>query len=358
MEREDGKEEEAVMDIVILDSTISEREMERRARIRSEDRTPSPPRSRRLPPPSNRGQARQEAPSSPRRLSISPPLVAGLGHGGDSGVRPGEREAGKKNGVVGLERRKKERSREEGMGSSVCILSSAADLAAIRSVESEGPSASGGRAFLSPVHKSHELTQTGKKREEVVKGEGKWKAVPVCVRPMRHSPLAQRHDHRQLKHAHSAPVPSAFLEHCFLALETGFLAPSTPRRRLRYFAFLWDASGHLLSATTNDHQPAQPALTIRFSDLHTGSCLLRGRNADCAEVEAVTRVLSLFSTPTSDERRSPHKFISTLLRHGYLGSFRLSICFHLFTTRHLTAFTVEAIASHAHGADSSQKFVH
>jgi hypothetical protein len=43
-------------------------------------------------------------PSIPRTLSISPPLAAELGHGGDGGVHPGEREAGKKNGVVGLDR--------------------------------------------------------------------------------------------------------------------------------------------------------------------------------------------------------------------------------------------------------------
>ncbi|KAJ7662421.1 hypothetical protein B0H14DRAFT_3076744, partial [Mycena olivaceomarginata] len=56
------------------------------------DRTPPPPRSPRLPSPSNRRQARPEASSSQRRLSISLPLVADLDP---------EREAGKMNGVVG-----------------------------------------------------------------------------------------------------------------------------------------------------------------------------------------------------------------------------------------------------------------
>ncbi|KAJ7813288.1 hypothetical protein B0H14DRAFT_3150020 [Mycena olivaceomarginata] len=72
------------------------------------DRTLPPPRSPRSPPPRSLRKARPDAPSSPRRLSCSPPLVAGLGTGGDGGVRPGEREAGKKNGMFWAGEAKKE----------------------------------------------------------------------------------------------------------------------------------------------------------------------------------------------------------------------------------------------------------
>ncbi|KAJ7806231.1 hypothetical protein B0H14DRAFT_2610567 [Mycena olivaceomarginata] len=144
MERKDGGEEQVNARANTNRATAERFAFAGWARIRPTPRShpaPTAPHPPRLPPSRNRIGARPEAPSSPWRLSISPPLVAGLGHGGDAGVRPGEREAGKKNDVVGLERpRRKEeegrKSREERMGSSVSILSSVADVAAVRSGES------------------------------------------------------------------------------------------------------------------------------------------------------------------------------------------------------------------------------
>ncbi|KAJ7857976.1 hypothetical protein B0H14DRAFT_2578142 [Mycena olivaceomarginata] len=77
------------------------------------------------------------------------------------------------------------KSREEGMGSSVCILSSAADVAAIRSVESRAQVEAGHSEWsvtIPKFHKSHELRQTATTVTKSLKAKARSEAVRLCVR--------------------------------------------------------------------------------------------------------------------------------------------------------------------------------
>jgi hypothetical protein len=110
----------------------------------------------------------------------------------------------------------------------------------------EGPSTSGGRAFLSSGRsRSPKLTRAMSSHKRVrnascqKQGEG---CACLCttsligrVRPMKDSPLAQRHDHRQLKHAHSTPVLSAFPGLCFPSARNWILSTfNSPPTVTRY----------------------------------------------------------------------------------------------------------------------------